>query len=80
MTVRGTEFADVIRGLTFTGLTTRELEVLRLVAAGCTTTEIARRLAFSERTVKNAIHDVTSRLQLRNRSHAFAYAVREGLI
>jgi DNA-binding NarL/FixJ family response regulator len=68
------------RGLTFTGLTTRELEVLRLVAAGCTTNEIARRLAFSERTVKNALHDVTSRLQLRNRSHAVAYAVREGLI
>jgi DNA-binding NarL/FixJ family response regulator len=68
------------RGLTFTGLTTRELEVLRLVAAGCTTNEIARRLAFSERTVKNAIHDVTSRLQLRNRSHAVADAVREGLI
>jgi DNA-binding CsgD family transcriptional regulator len=37
-------------------------------------------LAFSERTVKNAIHDVTSRLQLRNRSHAVAYAVRQGLI
>jgi DNA-binding NarL/FixJ family response regulator len=52
----------------------------RLVAAGCTTNEIARRLAFSERTVKNAIHDVTSRLQLRNRSHAVAYAVRQGLI
>jgi DNA-binding NarL/FixJ family response regulator len=68
------------RGLTFTGLTTRELEVLRLVAAGCTTNEIARRLAFSERTVKNAIHDVTSRLRLRNRSHAVAYAVRQGLI
>jgi DNA-binding CsgD family transcriptional regulator len=68
------------RGLTFTGLTKRELEVLRLVAAGYNTNEIARRLAFSERTVKNAIHDVTTRLQLRNRSHAVAYAVRQGLI
>lgn len=68
------------RGLTFTGLTQRELEVLRLVAAGYSTNEIAKRLAYSERTVKNVIHDVTTRLQLRNRSHAVAYAVRQGLI
>jgi DNA-binding CsgD family transcriptional regulator len=30
--------------------------------------------------VKNILHDVTTRLQLKNRSHAVAYAVREGLI
>jgi DNA-binding NarL/FixJ family response regulator len=54
--------------------------VLRLVADGLDTTEIARRMAYSERTVKNVIHDVTTRLNLRNRSHAVAYAVREGLI
>ncbi|MQA85396.1 MAG: DNA-binding response regulator, partial [Streptosporangiales bacterium] len=44
------------------------------------TAEIARALAYSERTVKNIIHDITTRLQLRNRAHAVAYAVREGLI
>jgi DNA-binding NarL/FixJ family response regulator len=32
------------------------------------------------RTVKNVIHDVTSRLDLRNRTHAVAYAIRQGLI
>jgi len=42
--------------------------------------EVARRMAYSERTIKNTIHDVTTRLQLRNRTHAVAYAVREGLI
>ena len=68
------------RGLTFSGLTERELEVLRLLADGCDTAEIARTLAYSDRTVKNIIHDVTSRLQLRNRSHAVAYALRQGLI
>ncbi len=68
------------RGLTVAGLAEREIEVLRLVADGHDTTEIARQLAYSERTVKNVIHDVTSRLQLRNRSHAVAYAVRQGLI
>lgn len=68
------------RGLTFSGLTERETEVLRMVADGLDTGEIARTLNYSERTVKNILHDVTSRLQLRNRSHAVAFAVREGLI
>ncbi len=68
------------RGLTFTGLTPRETEVLRLVAEGLDTGEIALRMCYSERTVKNVLHDLTTRLQLRNRTHAVAYAVREGLI
>jgi DNA-binding NarL/FixJ family response regulator len=68
------------RGLTFAGLTDREAKVLRLVADGFDTAEIATSLAYSERTVKNVIHDVTARLQLRNRSHAVAYALRAGLI
>ena len=68
------------RGLRFSGLTEREIEVLRLVADGLDTGEIARRLSFSERTIKSVLHDVTTRLQLRNRAHAVAYAVREGLI
>jgi DNA-binding NarL/FixJ family response regulator len=68
------------RGLTFAGLTERELEVLRLLADGLDTAEVGQRLFYSDRTVKNIIHDVTSRLELRNRTHAVAYAIREGLI
>jgi DNA-binding NarL/FixJ family response regulator len=68
------------RGLTLSGLTEREADVLRLLAEGCDTAEVGRRLFYSERTVKNIIHDVTSRLELRNRTHAVAYAIREGLI
>jgi DNA-binding NarL/FixJ family response regulator len=68
------------QGLTFAGLTDRETAVLRLVADGHDTNEIAQQLCYSQRTVKNVLHDVTSRLQLRNRSHAVAYAVRAGLI
>ena|SRR5829696_8909029 len=68
------------RGLTFSGLADREVEVLRLVADGLDTAEIAAKLAYSQRTVKNVLHDVTNRLQLRNRSHAVAYALRHGLI
>ena len=68
------------RGITFTGLASREIEVLKLVAEGWDTAQIATKLSYSERTVKNVLHDVTTRLQLRNRSHAVAYAMREGLI
>jgi DNA-binding NarL/FixJ family response regulator len=63
-----------------TGLTHRELRILRLLAEGLSTLEIARELAYSERTIKQAVHSMTSRLQLRNRSHAVAFAVRKGLI
>ncbi len=68
------------RGLTFSGLSEREIEVLRLIAEGFDTTEVAGRLCYSERTVKNVLHDVTTRLRLRNRTHAVAYALRHGLI
>lgn len=68
------------RGLSWTGLSDRERQVLRLVANGMSTSEIARQLSYSERTIKNVIQDVVSRFQLRNRSHAVAFAVREGLI
>jgi len=68
------------RGFTFAGLSGREVEVLRLVADGHDTKEIAAKLCYSERTVKNVLHEITTRLQLRNRSHAVAYAMREGLI
>jgi DNA-binding NarL/FixJ family response regulator len=68
------------RGIGPAGLSDREVDVLRLLADGYDTGDIARTLAYSERTIKNTIHDVTSRLNLRNRSHAVAYAVKSGLI
>ena len=68
------------RGLTVAGLTDREANVLRLVADGLDTGEIAKELCYSERTIKNVIHAVTTRLGVRNRSQAVAFALREGLI
>ncbi len=68
------------QGMHLNGLRDREVEVLRLVAKGHTTCEIATQLSYSERTIKNVIQDVTTRLNLRNRSHAVAYAMRQGLI
>ncbi|MFI1195305.1 response regulator transcription factor [Micromonospora sp. NPDC020750] len=68
------------RGLTLGGLSTREVDVLRLVADGFETREIATKLSYSERTVKNVVHGMTTRLHLRNRAHAVAYALRHDLI
>ncbi|MEV6631291.1 response regulator transcription factor [Actinoplanes sp. NPDC051470] len=62
------------------GLSSREVDVLRLMADGLDTNEIAGKLCYSERTVKNVIYGVTHRLNLRNRSHAVAYALRAGVI
>ncbi len=68
------------RGFTLTGLSQREADILRLIADGLDTAEIATTLSYSERTVKNVIYGVTHRLKLRNRSHAVAYALRAGMI
>jgi len=68
------------RGIGPTGVSDREVEVLKMLSEGHDTAAIARTLAYSERTIKNIIHDVTVRLNLRNRSHAVAYAVKSGLI
>lgn len=67
-------------GLNMAGLSEREASVLRLAADGFDTGEIARKLCYSKRTVTNILHEVTSRFQLTNRTHAVAYAIREGMI
>jgi DNA-binding NarL/FixJ family response regulator len=61
-------------------LTEREQQVLSLIAAGHPTREVAQQLCYSERTVKNVLHDVVTKLNARSRSQAVAHAVREGLI
>jgi DNA-binding NarL/FixJ family response regulator len=61
-------------------LTEREQQVLTLIAKGHPTREVALELSYSERTVKNVLHDVVTKLNARSRSQAVAHAVREGLI
>ncbi|MFF4652812.1 response regulator transcription factor [Streptomyces sp. NPDC001380] len=68
------------RNLTPSGLSTREVDILRLLAEGFDLAEIATRLHYSERTIKSIIHGVLTRLSLRNRVHAVAYAFRRGLL
>ncbi|MFJ9907440.1 response regulator transcription factor [Streptomyces sp. NPDC101152] len=68
------------RGLTASGVSQREVDVLRLVAEGRELSEIAEKLSYSERTVKYVLYGLMKRLQLRNRAHAVSYAIRTGLI
>jgi DNA-binding NarL/FixJ family response regulator len=54
----------------FADLTPRELEVLKLIAAGANNREIAQTLYISEGTVKNHVTNLLSRLNLRDRTQA----------
>ncbi len=58
-------------------LTKRETEVLSLLAAGCSNAEIGERLYISRRTAEHHVAHIISKLGLRSRSEAAAYAVRE---
>ncbi|HET6875374.1 MAG TPA: LuxR C-terminal-related transcriptional regulator [Acidimicrobiales bacterium] len=61
-------------------LSKREVEVLRLVADGLDTGDIAEQLSYSESTIKGVLAKIMTRLEARNRCHAVAIVVREGLI
>lgn len=61
-------------------LTKREFDVLRRLADGDSTRDIAQRLNYSERTVKNIVHDLLAKLNCRTRAQAVALAARQGVI
>ena len=61
-------------------LSGREMEVLRLVADGYDTADVAEQLAYSESTIKGVLAKLMTRLDARNRCHAVAIALRQGLI
>jgi DNA-binding NarL/FixJ family response regulator len=60
-------------------LTSRETEVLRLVAKGLTYPQIAERLVLSPRTVQNHVHNTLTKLQLSNKAQLVRYALEEGV-
>lgn len=62
------------------GLDARETDLLRLLSLGFSLREISDELNYSERTIKNVLHSLVTRLGLRNRTQAVAYAMRVGLI
>jgi two-component system NarL family response regulator len=76
---------DMLTGSTtskefYDGLTERELEILKLMATGQANKQIARRLAISEKTVRNHVSHMYEKLQIYDRSQAVLYAVRKGLV
>lgn len=62
------------------GLVEREHTVLRMLSEGQDTRQIADRLGYSERTVKNVVHDLLVKMNCKNRAHAVGQATRMGLI
>ena len=54
--------------------------MLRLLSKGESTRQIAEDLCYSEKTVKNIVHDVLVRMNCRNRAQAVALATERGLI
>ncbi|MEV1066436.1 response regulator transcription factor [Streptomyces sp. NPDC050263] len=61
-------------------LTEREIDIIRLLSEGWTTEQIADKLGYSDRTIKNSLHTMLTRLGLRNRAHAVGYGARLGIL
>lgn len=62
------------------GMSTREIEVLRLLARGKANKEIAVALAISERTTKSHVSNIMAKLGVQSRTQAALYAVKVGLV
>jgi DNA-binding NarL/FixJ family response regulator len=61
-------------------LSTREIEVLRLIAGGNANKEIADRLSITEETVKGHVRNILSKLSANDRTHAVTIGLRRGII
>lgn len=64
----------------FTDLSDRELDVLRLIAAGLSNAEIAGKLIISEKTVKGHVSNILSKLHMMDRTQAAIFAWQQGLV
>jgi NarL family two-component system response regulator LiaR len=64
----------------FTELSERELEVLKLIAAGLSNAVMAEKLVLSEKTIKGHVSNILSKLHLVDRTQAAIYAWREGIV
>jgi len=64
----------------FVELTDRELDVLRMIAVGKNNQEIAAELVVSESTVKTHITNLLSKLHVKDRTQAAAYAWQNGIV
>jgi len=72
--------AEIAEHATDGALTPREIEVLRLVAAGNANKEIGARLSLTEVTVKSHVKNVLAKLGANDRTHAVTIALKRGII
>ena len=61
-------------------LTAREIDVLRLITAGCANKEIAARLSITEETVKSRVKNILLKLGANDRTHATMIGLKRGII
>ena len=61
-------------------ITSREVDVLQLIADGCSTPEVAAQLYISQKTVKNHLASIYHKLDARDRTQAVLQAVRMGIV
>lgn len=62
------------------GLTAREMEILHLISIGLSNNQIAQQLYLSLHTVKNHVHNILEKLEVRSRSEAIHYASDKGIL
>ena len=74
------ELAATSAGQAVSGLSSREVEILGLVAAGMSNAEIAERLVLARRTVATHVEHILAKLEARNRVEASVRALRLGLV
>lgn len=72
--------ADLVEHAGESGLTEREMEVLRLIAAGNANKEIAAQLSITEETVKSRVSNILSKLGANDRTHAVTIGLKRGII
>jgi len=72
--------AEIAEHATDGALTPREIEVLRLVAAGNANKEIGARLSLTEVTVKSHVKNILAKLDANDRTHAVTIALKRGII
>jgi len=72
--------AEIAKHTADATLTTREIEVLRLVASGLANKEISTRLEINEETTKTHIKNILAKLGAKDRTHAVSLGLKRGII
>ena len=72
--------AEIAKHTADAALTTREIQVLRLIASGHANKEISTRLSINEETTKTHIKNILAKLGAKDRTHAVSLGVKRGII